>query len=168
MHPSNGKKEAARPAPRSGPAKGGVWGCLVAILRQRCPRCRTGRMFRGLFEMNDPCPVCGLPFQREEGYFLGAMYFSYALASAFLIASYFITAALLPDWDTRLIPLVATLPFLPLVPLIVRYSRVLWIYFDRGVARRSLPIGAYEKSRLEGPPGRDTGRGSKHWGDARD
>jgi uncharacterized protein (DUF983 family) len=130
-------------------AKRGFWQCLCAILRQRCPRCRTGRMFRGLFEMNDPCPVCGLLFQREEGYFLGAMYFSYALASAFLIASYFTVAALVPDWDTRVIPLVATLPFLPLAPLVVRYSRVLWIYFDRGVGPRALPIGTYEKARLK-------------------
>jgi uncharacterized protein (DUF983 family) len=44
-------------------AKRGVWQCLCPILRQRCPRCRTGRMFRDLFEMNDLCPVCGLPFQ---------------------------------------------------------------------------------------------------------
>ena len=39
--------------------------------------------------MNDPCPVCGLVFEREPGYFLGAMYFSYALA-VFIIAPLFI------------------------------------------------------------------------------
>jgi uncharacterized protein (DUF983 family) len=158
MEPINGKMPAAPPA---GSPKAGAWSTLVAILRQRCPRCRTGRMFRGLFEMNDPCPVCGLPFQREEGYFLGAMYFSYGLACAFLIGSYFIVAALVPHWDTRLIALLATLPFLPLAPLVVRYSRVLWIYFDRGVGSRALPIGAYEKSRLKerqaDPGGRQDG-----------
>ena len=42
-----------------------------AILRQRCPRCRAGRVFRGLVDMNPSCPVCGLPFEREQGYFLG-------------------------------------------------------------------------------------------------
>ena len=33
---------------------------LWAILRERCPRCRKGRIFNRLFQMNDPCPVCGL------------------------------------------------------------------------------------------------------------
>ena len=37
-------------------------------------------MFRGVFAMNDPCPVCGLLFKREEGTFLGAMYVSYVLS----------------------------------------------------------------------------------------
>ena len=64
-----------------------LWEGLRAILRQRCPRCRRGRMFRGRLTMNDPCPVCGLVFQREEGYFLGAMYVSYALSAATLGAS---------------------------------------------------------------------------------
>ena len=30
--------------------------------------------------MCDRCAVCGLKFQREEGYFLGAMYISFGLA----------------------------------------------------------------------------------------
>src|SRR5437763_2972656 len=94
------------------------WG----LLRQRCPRCRRGPMFRGLFTMNDPCPVCGLVFQREEGYFLGAMYVSYVLASALLIPSYFLAAALFPTWGSMAVALVALVPYLPLTPLVFRYS----------------------------------------------
>ena len=30
--------------------------------------------------MRERCPVCSLKFEREEGYFLGAMYISYSLA----------------------------------------------------------------------------------------
>jgi len=30
--------------------------------------------------MNEHCPHCGLRFEREQGYFLGAMYISYGLA----------------------------------------------------------------------------------------
>lgn len=32
--------------------------------------------------MNDRCPTCGLHFNREPGYFLGAMYISYGLGLA--------------------------------------------------------------------------------------
>jgi len=30
--------------------------------------------------MRERCPACDLKFEREEGYFLGAMYIGYALA----------------------------------------------------------------------------------------
>src|ERR1700758_311318 len=52
---------------------------LAAIARQRCPVCLEGRMFRGLFTMNTTCPVCGHRFEREPGFFQGAMYVSYTL-----------------------------------------------------------------------------------------
>ena len=59
---------------------------LGAIAAQRCPVCLEGRMFAGGFRMNEQCPVCGHRFMREPGYFQGAMYVSYALATAvFLI-----------------------------------------------------------------------------------
>jgi len=116
-----------------------------AMLRQRCPRCRTGRMFRGAFTMNDPCPVCGLIFQREEGYFLGSMYTSYILSCGLLTVFYVIAAALMPGWNSILIALAAMLPFLPLLPAVFRYSRVTWIYFERAVCPSDISAGPYEK-----------------------
>jgi uncharacterized protein (DUF983 family) len=55
------------------------------VLLQNCPRCRTGKIyptsiFRGFPKMNDECAVCHLWFEREEGYFLGAMIVDYAIA----------------------------------------------------------------------------------------
>ena len=58
---------------------------IQAILRELCPRCYTGKIFRGplwrtYLAMNERCPVCDLKYEREQGYFLGAMYFSYMLS----------------------------------------------------------------------------------------
>jgi uncharacterized protein (DUF983 family) len=114
--------------------EGTLRGCgrtLWAIVRQRCPRCRQGRMFRGLFTMNDPCPVCGLLFERDEGYFLGAMYVSYGLSCALLVPAYLAATALMPRLNTILIALFLWVPYLPFVPVVFRYSRVIWINFDR-------------------------------------
>jgi hypothetical protein len=105
-------------------------------------------MFRGSLEMNDPCPVCGLIFQREEGYFLGAMYCSYVLASVILGAFYLVGAALLPDINGALLVLLVLIPFLPLVPAVFRYSRVLWVYFERSGSPGDDSAGAYEKLRM--------------------
>lgn len=123
-------------------------GTLWAIFRQRCPQCHTGRMFRGLFTMNDPCPHCGLLFQREEGYFLGAMYPSYLLSCVVMLGLYFGLSAVLVDWDGLVVAGLAIVAFLPFLPSIFRYSRVLWVYFERAVCPSDISAGVYEKMRL--------------------
>ena len=40
--------------------------------------------------MNADCPVCGLHFEREEGYFVGAMYASYGFQFAIITPVMFI------------------------------------------------------------------------------
>jgi uncharacterized protein (DUF983 family) len=104
---------------------------LWTILRQRCPRCREGRVFRSSTQMNPACPVCELSFEREEGYFLGAMYVSYAISMVVLGLMMWVASLLLPTWDLGILVLVACVFYLPLVPTVFRYSRVIWIHFDR-------------------------------------
>ena len=102
-----------------------------ALLCQRCPVCRRGRIFGGLIAMNEHCPVCGITFEREEGYFLGAMYFSYFLSVPTLSLFFVVGVLLFPSWPQELIAGLAVVIFLPLAPLIFRYSRVGWIHYDR-------------------------------------
>jgi uncharacterized protein (DUF983 family) len=130
------------------PSKRPAWKIIGAILRQRCPRCLEGRIFRGRFAMNDPCPCCNLIFQREEGYFLGALYISYPLSLMILVPLFFAANALLPNWNSFLVVLVTVLPYLPLMPAVFRYSRVLWIHFDRWGDPYGSMAGTYEKMRL--------------------
>jgi hypothetical protein len=104
-------------------------------------------MFRGQLTMNDPCPVCGLLFEREEGYFFGAMYISYGMSCAFLIAFYLALTALLPHWHSLFVALVAVIPYLPFVPAVFRYSRVLWTYFERTACPGIQSAGSFEKFR---------------------
>ena len=40
---------------------------------KRCGRCGERSLFDGWFKMADRCPRCDLPFERGEGYWLGAM-----------------------------------------------------------------------------------------------
>ena len=99
--------------------------------------------------MNDPCPVCGLIFQREEGYFLGAMYVSYLLGAVLLGIGYFVGTSLLPRLHDHVILVGLFLLYLPLTPAIFRYSRAEWIYFDRWVCPGDASAGAYEKVKAE-------------------
>jgi uncharacterized protein (DUF983 family) len=108
---------------------------LKDIFRQRCPRCRLGEIFlysifRGFPKMRQRCPVCDLRFQREEGYFLGAMYISFGLA----LITIAVIAALLwvaTGWWITKDVIWAVVFFLPLAPSISLFARVLWIYLDQ-------------------------------------
>jgi uncharacterized protein (DUF983 family) len=110
---------------------------LESILRQQCPRCRKGRIFRyslvrGFPKMNDRCPNCRLKFEREEGYFLGAMYISYGLALVAITAIAGALWALFGWWVTK-DAIWAVVLFLPLAPTLTLFSRVLWIYLDQTI-----------------------------------
>jgi hypothetical protein len=84
--------------------------------------------------MNDVCPVCGVRFEREQGYFLGAMYFSYALSIPILGGIILLECLLFPAVRLEYLALLAAIPYIPLMAPVFRYSRVLWIYFDRWVS----------------------------------
>ena len=82
--------------------------------------------------MYERCPVCDLKFEREPGYFLGAMYISYGLAlvTITLIAS--LLWALTGWWITKA-AIWAVVLFFPLAPMITLSARVLWLYLDQTI-----------------------------------
>ena len=90
-----------------------------------------GRIFRGRWSMHDRCPSCDLLFTRGTGYFTGAMYFSYGLGIPIIALLTLIVYLIRPGWHLWQDVLIAWVAFLPLVPAVFRYSRVLWIHFDR-------------------------------------
>jgi uncharacterized protein (DUF983 family) len=110
---------------------------LGSLLRQRCPRCGEGRLFEKGLTLLEHCPVCGLRFVREPGFFLGAMIASYALAIPILLGlTLAVHFLLVPDWPLHWVLFLALVPFLPLALAIVRYSRVVYIYFEQWVNPR--------------------------------
>lgn len=82
--------------------------------------------------MYERCAVCGLKFEREEGYFLGAMYISFGLAVVVIALIAVILWAVTGWWITK-IAVWAMVLFLPLALPITLLSRVLWIYLDQGI-----------------------------------
>src|SRR5579872_3838105 len=103
---------------------------VQGILRHLCPRCRQGRIFRGWLAMHEACPSCGLQFNREQGYYIGAMYVSYLLSIPPVLVLVMILWRL-AHWSFGAAIVGAFVAYLPVVPLAVRLSRVIWIYVDR-------------------------------------
>ena len=109
---------------------------LAGMLQQRCPRCRSGNIFRkSLFlfpGMHERCPACDLKFEREPGYFLGAMYIGCGLA--------LVTIAILSlllwwffRWQIQNAVIGGVVLFLPFAPFLTVMARVLWIYLDQSI-----------------------------------
>ena len=95
----------------------------------RCPRCTEGRMFSGMFRMRSACSNCHLKFEREPGYFVGAMYINYSVTVLIVFGAYFGL-----DYFTG-VSFIANLvlwgTFSALFPVFFfRYSRSRWLSFD--------------------------------------
>ena len=81
--------------------------------------------------MNTRCPVCDLLFDREPGYFMGSLYISYGMSVTLLGLGLWVGNLLFPEIELSWLVLILGALYLPFVPLVTRYARVLWIYFDR-------------------------------------
>src|SRR4029453_6778766 len=54
---------------------------LSRALRLRCPCCGETPLFRGWFRMAESCVLCGLRFERAQGYFVGGIFGNYGVTA---------------------------------------------------------------------------------------
>jgi uncharacterized protein (DUF983 family) len=98
-------------------------------LRLCCPRCGARTLFRGWFAMHARCAVCHFRFEREQGYFLGAMYVNYAFTVAIILGGYFVLSQYTHlSLAQHLVLWIGLSILCPL--LLFRYSRGVWLSLD--------------------------------------
>lgn len=107
-----------------------------SVLWNKCPKCHGGNVFKynnpydlsHFSEMNEKCSCCSEQFEKEPGYFYGAMYVSYALMSGWFMITWAIDSFLVHSetWQylTFFIPTI-----LLFMPLTFRISRLIWLNF---------------------------------------
>lgn len=109
---------------------------LLHILKNECPYCHKGKVFKekniyfkiGLPKMNKFCPHCNAKFEKEPGFFFGAMYVNYGLTVAQAIATYVIAQQFFTiTFDLRIIGIIAFV-IIAMASINIRLSRLLWIY----------------------------------------
>jgi len=103
---------------------------LAALLKQHCPRCLEGSIFRGWITTRETCPVCEFRYGREEGYFSGGMDLSFFLAAPLLAFIFLVLTQIFVTFSLMATLFMSYAVFLPFAPLLFRYSRVLWLYLD--------------------------------------
>jgi uncharacterized protein (DUF983 family) len=84
-----------------------------------------GKKFMQMFP---DCPVCGLHFEIEPGFFWGAMYISYGITTAIMIILGLAVLIIGKDPDFWVYISVIIPAFIIASPFTYRYSRVLMIY----------------------------------------
>ncbi len=111
-----------------------------AILHAKCPQCRNGNMFKhnwwqvGKFiKFYQHCPNCNLRFDREPGFFHGAMYISYAMIVAMVTNVWFVLYFVFDNPVMEVYIGVIVFLNIVLLPIFFRYSRVLYLYAFGGV-----------------------------------
>lgn len=102
---------------------------LLNGLRLKCPRCGRGSLYQKPFRMYDNCPSCGLKLEREQGYFVGAIYVNYAATVFVAITGFFLLDAYAGlDIDRQL---EIWVPFAILFPILFfHHSRSLWLVLE--------------------------------------
>jgi hypothetical protein len=109
---------------------------LYSIVANKCPRCHEGDFFiyknpynlKKFDKMNDFCPVCNESFEKEPGFYQGAMYVNYALSIAAGVA-WFILVYIFYGFDPAIFVISFTIVLILLLPLMFRIGRLLWINF---------------------------------------
>lgn len=107
---------------------------LYSIATNTCPKCNEGAFFqtknpydlKNFDKLNPKCDYCEESFQREPGFYIGAMYVSYALSVALTVA-FFVVFVLLLNFDINYV-LGALIPTIViLLPVLFRTARIIWI-----------------------------------------
>lgn len=109
---------------------------LMNILNNKCPNCHKGDVFKhnllhfsfSFPKMHDKCNHCNTKFEKEPGFFFGAMFVSYGVGVAEAIVTYFISSLFFEkNFDLRTIPIIAIV-IICMTRFNIKLSRMIWIY----------------------------------------
>jgi phage FluMu protein Com len=107
----------------------------AAMLQGKCPKCREGNIFpnsifsyRKLTVVNARCANCDAVLIPEPDFFYGAMYISYAFSVALVINVMIILNWFFDDPDVMTYIFTVLVANLILLPLMLRYSKILYLY----------------------------------------
>jgi uncharacterized protein (DUF983 family) len=119
---------------------------LARGLTLRCARCGSGHLFHGYFRMVPECPRCGLHFEREQGYWAGALAIN-IIAAGGLFAIVFVVLIIATAPNIPVGPTIAvTVPIVLIGPIVFYpFSKTIWAAVDRAFLQRLDPNERYDE-----------------------
>ena len=73
------------------------------------------------------CPCCGLPYEKEPGFYYGAMYVSYGISTTLFLAVLFTLNSLVEEITMTMVMTTIIAIVVGLLPITFRVSRAIWI-----------------------------------------
>ena len=120
---------------------------LYSVLKSKCPQCNEGKFFvshpydlKKVGDIIEYCDCCGLKYEKEPGFYYGAMYVAYAIGVA-LFVTFWVSFNLFfkqvsTAWQ------IGSIVFgtIVLSPYIYALSKIIWanlfIKYDKDAIRR--------------------------------
>lgn len=110
---------------------------LYSIFNLKCPRCHESGLFKNsnpykienFFEMPKTCPNCGQRYELEPAFYYGAMYVSYAVSIAYLVAVFVAMLVLYPEFTINEYLFIGIGSLLALIPYFFKLCRAIYINF---------------------------------------
>jgi uncharacterized protein (DUF983 family) len=115
-----------------------VFRTLARGLRLCCPECGRRSVFQTPFRVRADCPACGTVFQREAGFFVGAIMLNVVTTEAAVMFAAGVSLLAFPGHDRLLLGLVLTVALLFPVAF-YHHAWSLWLAGDHlveGLPRR--------------------------------
>lgn len=104
---------------------------FLRAARRRCPVCGAKKIFENWFKLKARCPECNFSYEREEGYWVGAMIANIAAAEALfgvlLLGGIMATH---PDVPWTLLSISGAVVMIGLPILFYPLSKTLWLWLD--------------------------------------
>lgn len=103
------------------------------IVSGKCPDCGVGEVYQNqqkrlsLPKMNHRCRHCAYNFDGEPGYFLGAMYVSYAMAVGEGLVAFFIASLFMKEFSGLSLALIITGVIVVFSIPNFKFSRIIWM-----------------------------------------
>lgn len=107
---------------------------LYSVVHLKCPVCHEGEFFQAhpynlnrVGDLHERCPVCGVKFEKEVGFFTGALYVSYAIGVAVSVSTWVAILVLIPQMG--IISQIVSIAFVMLfgAPLFYALSKIVWV-----------------------------------------
>lgn len=102
---------------------------LFRGLLLRCPDCGQSGIYQSLLQVKHHCTNCGLVFQREQGYFTGALYINIAAAEFAVLVTFLICLLIGVENADRLFTYVL-IAGVATPAVFFFHSRSLWLAID--------------------------------------
>lgn len=108
---------------------------FYSIFNSKCPVCHEGEVwvYSSLYnikkfdKMHERCAKCGHKYEKEVGFFYGAMYVAYALTVALSVATFVLTYLIYPETPYWMYLILIFAVLILMAPITFRLSRMAWM-----------------------------------------